>query len=101
MLLVWETDLVDVTFWGVGVDENIPISVEEALPFVVHWDTLCCAYHISIQALRYVGLFGDDGIELTKSRLHSLNNMSLKRSKVVLDRNQICSVGIFFQDLLI
>lgn len=101
VVLVGEGDALDGAWCGAWVHEDISLALLEAVPLKVWRNTLDIAQHVRVRVLVALNLAADVLNERRHSLLDDLNNVVLKRSKVLLDTDQVVAVVVLLQDLLV
>jgi hypothetical protein len=56
VVLIWERDIVDISWRSVGIDKHFLIALDEATPLKVGRNSLGCTDHIAVHALLPLGL---------------------------------------------
>jgi hypothetical protein len=101
MIHVREVDVGDCASGRRWVDQDLVITLDEAVPFKIEWDPLGSANHVSVHDLRLLGLVVDDLHELAQAMLKSLHYVRLELGKTVLHTDQVLSVVVLLHDLLV
>jgi hypothetical protein len=98
---VREVDVCDCAGGRGWVNQDLVVTLDEAIPFKVEWDPLGSADHVSVHDLRLLGLVVDDLHELAQAMLKSLHYVRLELGKAVLHTDQVLSVVVLLHDLLV
>lgn len=101
MMFIGESDAIHCSCRGVGIDQDVIIPPDKAIPLVVQGDGTGRCGNVSVHSLLTICLVAHELIESIQSGLNGRQNMSFELAKGVLDRNQILSVTVFLEDLSI
>lgn len=93
--------MLDASFLTVWIDENVVVSLNEAIPLSRWWYLIGGCDDIPVGGASVIGLISHDLVKLAQPLLHSLNNVGLKPSKLVLPGNNVVSVAILLDDLFV
>lgn len=85
VVLVRERDLADVALGPVGVDHDLVVALDEAVPLEIGRDALRHAEHVAVHGARRLALLGHDLVELLEAILEDLDNVGFELGEVVLD----------------
>jgi len=101
VVLVGEVDVGHGAWGSVGVDQDLVVTLDEAVPLKVGCDLLRGASHVTVHGSCLLGLVTDNLVELGQPILDGGKNVSLELGEAVLDRDDILAVAILLDDLLV
>jgi hypothetical protein len=101
VVLVGEGDVGHGAWGSVGVDQDLVVALDEAVPLKVGSDLLSGAGHVAIHGSGLLGLVADNLVELGQAVLDGGDNVSLELSEVVLNLENIVARVVLIDDLLV
>ena len=101
VVLVGEADVGHAAWRSVGVDQDLVVALDEAVPLEVGSDLLGGAGHVAVHGASLLGLVADNLVELTQTILDGGENVGLELSKAVLHSDNIVAVVVLLDDLLV
>lgn len=100
VVLIGELDLRHIASWGGRIDEHRGVTTDEALPFKIGRNALRGGDHLRIHGFLAVGLPADILIKGCHGLLNGPNDVGLELRERVLHRQEITTIVIFLQNLL-
>lgn len=97
---IGEGDAVDGAGRVVGVGEAVGAAGGEVGPLEALGDALDGSQHVVVQGANLVGLAAAELVERLHGLLEDLDDVRLKRLKVVLDRDEVVGVVVLGEDLV-
>jgi hypothetical protein len=101
VVLVGEGDVGHGAWGSVGVDQDLVVTLDEAVPLKVGSDLLRGAGHVAVHGSRLLSLVADNLVELGQAILDGGDNVGLELSKVVLNLENVVAGVVFINDLLV
>lgn len=101
VVLIWERDIVDISWRSVGIDKHFLIALDEATPLKVGRNSLGCTDHIAVHALLPLGLAADVLKEGAHGLLDGLYDVCFELLEALFDGDQVLPVVVLLQDLLV
>lgn len=101
MVLVGEADVGHGAWRSVGVDQDLVVALDEAVPLEVRGDLLSSAGHVAVHGASLLGLVADNLVELAQAILDGGEDVSLELGEAVLDSDDVVAVVVLLDDLLV
>jgi hypothetical protein len=101
VVLVGEADVGHAAWGTVGVDQDLVVTLNEAVPLKVGSDLSSGVCHVSVHGASLLGLVADNLVELGQTILDGGEDMGFKLSEAVLDLQNIIAVVVLLNDLLV
>jgi hypothetical protein len=101
VVLVGEADVGHGARRSVGIDQDLVVALDEAVPLKVGGDLGSSTGHVSVHGSGLLGLVADNLVELGQAILDGGDNVGFELGEVVLDLKDILAVAILLDDLLV
>ena len=101
MVLVGEADVGHAAWGCVRVDQDLVVTLNEAVPLEVGSDLGSGACHVAVHGTSLLGLVANNLVELGQAILDGGEDVSLELSEAVLYSDDIVPVVVLLDDLLV
>lgn len=101
VVLVGEADVGHAAWGSVGVDQDLVVTLNEAVPLEVGSDLRSGACHVAVHGTSLLGLVANNLVELSQAILDGGEDVSLELSEAVLYGDYVVPVVVLLDDLLV